>query len=55
MAISSESSDSSDVEILKTPINRNRNNVAGVNISTQTPKVIPRVEITEDADADPRF
>ena len=55
MGISLESSDSSDAEILRSPTIKNRNDAAGGHISTQTPKVIPRVEITEDADADPRF
>src|ERR1044072_3820524 len=55
MGISTESSDSSDVEILRSPIIKNKNDAAGDNISTHAPKIIPRVEITEDADADPRF
>jgi predicted NUDIX family phosphoesterase len=63
MVISPESSDSPDVEILNTPIMKPRSNAASgqihttnnANISTQPPKVIPRVEIIEDADADPRF
>ena len=55
MGISTESSDSSDVEILRSPIIKNKNDAAGDSIPTQAPKIIPRVEITEDADADPRF
>src|ERR1044072_7433178 len=55
MGISPESSDSSDVEILRSPIIKNKDDAAGGNISTQAPKIIPRVEITEDAEADPRF
>src|ERR1044072_4174943 len=55
MGISTESSDSSDVEILRSPIIKNKDDAAGDNISTHAPKIIPRVEITEDADADPRF
>src|ERR1044072_290467 len=55
MGISPESNDSSDVEILRSPIIKNKDDAAGGNISTQAPKIIPRVEITDDADADPRF
>ena len=61
--ISYESSDSTDLEIYDTPVKQPRSNTASgrtpaaatANISTQMPKVIPRVEIVEDQDADPRF
>src|ERR1044072_3473626 len=61
--ISSESSDSTDLEIHDTPVKQPRSNTASgrtpaaatANISTRMPKVIPRVEIVEYQDADPRF
>jgi hypothetical protein len=63
MALSSESSDSSDLEILKNPLRKPRGNTTSgsaqattnANISTQIPKVILRVEIVDDAEADLRF
>src|ERR1044072_3806872 len=61
--ISSESSNYTDLEIHETSVRKPRSNTASgraptaenATISTQVPKVIPRVEIVDDKDADPRF